>query len=106
MISCLVKEVCVQHLFGERLRGVRGMGEEERPPVFRLSFVSHFPCRSALAPCLYAPCKKTHINCIHLPLKVVWGPSAIAPSFPLGVSPPTPSSLSKISFQFSSGQKF
>lgn len=78
-----------------------GTGEEEGPPVSRLSFVSRFPCGSGLASSLYAAGKKTHTNCTHFSLKVVWGPSAVAPSFSLGVLPPTPSTLSKISFQFS-----
>lgn len=85
---------------------MRGKGGEEGPPVSRLSFVSRFPCGSALALSLHASCKKTHINCTHLSLKAVWGPSAVAPSFPLVVSRPTPKSLSKISFHFSHRKRF
>lgn len=75
-----------------------GKGEQDRSLVSRLRFVSNFPCGSALAPSLHAFCKKTHINWTPLSLRAVWGPSVVAPSFPPGVSPPTPSSLSKISF--------
>lgn len=83
-----------------------GKGEEQGALVSRLSFVSHFPWGSALAPSLHASCKKTHINWTHLSLRAVSGPSAVALSLPLGVSPPTPSSLSKISFQFSPRERF
>lgn len=75
-----------------------GRGEGDGSLVSRLSFASNFPCGSALAPSLHAFCKKTHINWTHLSMRAVWGPSVLAPSFLQGVSPPTPSSLSKISF--------
>lgn len=69
----------------------------------RLCFVSNFP---SSGPSLHVSCKKTHLNWAHLPYRVVWDHLRLFHCFPGSFPPPTPSSLSKTSFQFSPRERF